>query len=124
MCPKGCHLPHLGEVGRSGAHLECLVLALGGLHEQVGPFAVAQAVSRALEQQEGQGQLGEGPLHPGDSIEQLHAEAHFHPCPADEGVRVIKVDLKKKRERFLSLVQGWGTSLLSVRSSFCFGPKS
>lgn len=107
----------------SDAHLECLVLALGGLHEQVGPFAVAQAVSRALEQQEGQGQLGEGPLHPGDSIEQLCAEAHFHPRPADEGVCVIKVDLQE--ERGVSIISsGAGDSLLSVRSSFCFGRKS
>lgn len=64
MCPKGYHLPNLGEVRGLSVHLECLVLAFGRFHEQVGPFAVAQAVSRALEQEEGQGQLGEGPLHP------------------------------------------------------------
>lgn len=97
--PKGTPPSHFGEARGSHAHLERLVLALGRLHEQVGPFAVAQAVSRALEQQEGQGQPGEGPLHPGDSVEQLRAEAHFHPRPADEGVRVIKVDLQTRKER-------------------------
>lgn len=77
--------PALGE-GGTAAHLECLVLALGGLHEQVGPFAVAKAVGRALEQQEGQGQLGEGPLHPRHRVEQLVAEAHLQTRVADEWV--------------------------------------
>lgn len=99
MCPKGYHLSNLGEVRRLGIHLECLVLALGRLHEQVGPFAVTQAVSRALEQEEGQGQLGEGPLHPRDSIEQLDAKAHFQSCSADEGIHVVKVNLREKKRK-------------------------
>lgn len=88
---QGCHCPaHLGlgkqRWGWAAAYLECLVLALGGLHEQVGPFAVTKAVGGALEQQEGQGQLGEGSLHSSDSVEQLDAKAHLQACPADEGV--------------------------------------
>lgn len=93
-----CHLPPaLGDWCRgkgAAAHLERFVLALGGFHEQVGPFAVTKAVSRALEQQEGQGQLGEGPLHPCDGVEQLDAEAHLQTCPTDEWVRVVKLHLQ------------------------------
>lgn len=133
LCPKGRHLPPAwgsgaGWAGGAAAHLKCLVLALGGLHEQVGSFAVAQAVSRALEQQEGQRQLGEGPLYPRDGIEKLDAEAYLQPCPADEGVRVIKVDLEEKRERAPSVhgrgLPSRGPDLSPIGYSFSSGLKS